>query len=108
MKTYKATFTGREVNAIGIFYPITTTVQGANEEQARINLYDRYDHIMGLVLTEQEASGKCGKCGAYNLNDLGHGKGTGTIICLSCGAKWWQKWYTDREWELWINDVTEA
>ena len=55
MKTYTAKFTGREVNAIGIFYPITTTVQGENEEQARINLYERYEHIMGLTLTEKSA-----------------------------------------------------
>jgi len=51
-KTYKASFTGRTVNAIGIFYPITDTVQGLNKEDAEINLYEKYDHITGLTLEE--------------------------------------------------------
>ena len=53
MKTYTAKFTGRKVGAIGIFYPITTTVQAENEEAARLKLYDKYEHIMGLKLTEK-------------------------------------------------------
>ena len=52
MKTYIAKFTGREVNAIGIFYAITTTVDAENEKEAALRLYDRYDHIMWLRLTE--------------------------------------------------------
>ena len=57
---YQATFTGREVGAIGKFYPITATTQGDNEEQARLNLYDRYEHITGLKL---EMACYCGYAG---------------------------------------------
>ena len=53
MKTYRAKFTGREVNAIGIFYHINTTVQGNDEKEAELNLYDKYEHISGLTLTEE-------------------------------------------------------
>jgi len=52
MKTYKATFNGRELGAIGIFYNISTTVEGENERQAELNLYNRYDHITRLKLEE--------------------------------------------------------
>lgn len=52
---YQATFTGRTVGAIGVFYPITTTVDGDNEDDARLRLYDRFDHIMGLKLTPIES-----------------------------------------------------
>jgi len=31
MKTYKVQFKGREINAIGIFYFIETTIQGNTE-----------------------------------------------------------------------------
>jgi len=48
---YKAKFNGRKINAVGIFYDIETTVDGDNEEQARLNLYERFDHIMKLKLT---------------------------------------------------------
>ena len=52
MKTYSATFYGKQKGAIGVFLTYTTVVQGENETQARINLYNRYDHIMSLTLTE--------------------------------------------------------
>jgi hypothetical protein len=52
MKTYRAEFTGREKNAIGIFYPITDEVKGENEEQAGLNLYDKWEHVHGLKLTQ--------------------------------------------------------
>lgn len=51
---YNATFIGREVGAIGISYNITATVEGANEEAARLALYDRYEHILGLQLKAVE------------------------------------------------------
>lgn len=50
--TYMAKFTGRNVGADGIFYPIETEVRAENPEAARIALYDRYEHIAGLKLTE--------------------------------------------------------
>lgn len=46
MKTYKITFRGRENNAIGIFYTITDFFSGENEEQARLSMYDKYEHIL--------------------------------------------------------------
>jgi hypothetical protein len=45
MKTYKVRFKGREINAIGIFYQIETTVQAENEKDALLKLYEKYDHI---------------------------------------------------------------
>lgn len=51
MPTYQASFTGRQVGAIGILYKINTTVSGKNKEAANLKLYDRYEHITGLTLT---------------------------------------------------------
>lgn len=48
---YKAKFVGRKINAGGVFYEIETTVDGADPESARINLYERYEHITKLELT---------------------------------------------------------
>jgi hypothetical protein len=53
MKTYQAKFTGREVGAIGIFYKITATVEAENAEAARLKLYEKYEHLMDLTLTEK-------------------------------------------------------
>ena len=50
---WSAKFTGRKVNAIGIFYPIVTYCYGDNEEAARLDLYERYDHISGLKLEQR-------------------------------------------------------
>ena len=50
MTKYNAIFTGRKRGAIGKFYTIRTTVSGVNKENARLNLYDSYDHISNLVL----------------------------------------------------------
>lgn len=49
-KTYIAYFTGRTKGAIGISQHYSTTVRGIDEEDARINLYERYDHILQLKL----------------------------------------------------------
>ena len=53
---YKADFFGRKLGAIGSFYAITTETHGANEEEAKLSLYDRYEHVLKLKLTpiEQE------------------------------------------------------
>ena len=53
MPTYTATFTGRRVHAIGVCYPVETTVTAETPTAARIALYDRYEHISGLRLQEQ-------------------------------------------------------
>jgi hypothetical protein len=49
----------------------------------------------------------CGLCGSTRLTDLGHGE-NGTVICKSCDAHWWQRWYTREEWETWINGTKES
>jgi len=59
---YKATFVGRRVNADGIFYPITTTCEGDNQEAARLDLYNRYDHIMHLKLEPCDAQSRTTDC----------------------------------------------
>lgn len=43
--TWEITFTGRTKNAIGIFYTITDTFTGETLEDAKLNMYDRYEHI---------------------------------------------------------------
>jgi hypothetical protein len=50
---YVARFTGRMVGAIGITYPISATVEASNPQEASLKLYDRYEHIFGLVLTDE-------------------------------------------------------
>ena len=54
MKVYRASFRGRTKNAIGIFYPIETTVKGFSEVDARQNLYSDFEHIQSLKLTIKE------------------------------------------------------
>lgn len=51
-KAYHAVFTGREVGAIGKFHKIDTVVGGENPKAARLNLYERFEHISGLKLEE--------------------------------------------------------
>ena len=62
---YKAKFVGRRINATGKFYQIEAIVFGNDEESARINLYNRYDHISGLVLEPYESVAE--KCAAWLL-----------------------------------------
>ncbi|KKM88032.1 hypothetical protein LCGC14_1262800 [marine sediment metagenome] len=49
--TYTACFFGRKVGAIGVCYSIKATVEGRNEEEAQLALYDRFEHIQQLALT---------------------------------------------------------
>ena len=46
MNEYKIRFRGREINAIGVFYPITETVKAKNPRLAIDELYKKYEHIM--------------------------------------------------------------
>lgn len=48
---YRAEFNGRRVGAIGIMYDINTTCQGDNHEQAKLDLYNQFEHITKLKLT---------------------------------------------------------
>jgi hypothetical protein len=53
MKTYNVTFTGRQKNAIGIFYKISISIQApkdATAEEIRLKLYDDYEHISNLKI----------------------------------------------------------
>ncbi len=51
MHEYEVTFTGRLCNAIGIFYGISDRVFGKDIEDARLNLYEKYEHIQHLKIT---------------------------------------------------------
>lgn len=53
MKNYRALFNGRVRGAIGVFEYFDVMVEAENEEQARLRLYDKYDHIIGLTLVEK-------------------------------------------------------
>lgn len=46
---------------------------------------------------------KCGVCQSTRIQHFGVRLGEGTVICLSCGAKWWKHWYTKKEWKKTIN-----
>jgi len=52
MKKYTASFVGRKKGAIGIFYNIKCTVKGENKEEAKMNLYETYEHLHHLSLRE--------------------------------------------------------
>ena len=48
MRYFKARLTGREVGSIGVEHHIDTIVNGNNEDKARLNLYNRFEHIKQL------------------------------------------------------------
>ena len=52
MKTYKFTFKGREIGAIGIFYSLSYTTQADTAENAVHKLYENFEHITDLKCTE--------------------------------------------------------
>jgi len=54
---YIATFIGRKTGAIGSSYSITAETHGDNEDEARLNLYDRYEHIHRIKLTPKWTAG---------------------------------------------------
>jgi hypothetical protein len=47
-KTFKITFIGRKVGAIGKRYQITETVKATDQQAAELRLYDNYEHIAVL------------------------------------------------------------
>lgn len=51
-RIYKVKFIGRHVGAIGAFAKISTTIKAETEEQARLKLYDEYEHIQQLEISE--------------------------------------------------------
>lgn len=59
MKTYKVKFSGRKIGALGVSYVMHTTVKADSVEDARLKLYENYDHISLLScesLEEDEGS----------------------------------------------------
>lgn len=42
---YKIKFIGRQIGAIGKFYNHTVIVEANSEEEARLKLYDKFEHI---------------------------------------------------------------
>ena len=53
---YIAYFVGREKGAIGINYRINLHVEAANEDEARLKLYDTHEHISDVIFIEQSES----------------------------------------------------
>lgn len=51
-RLYECTFNGRKAGAIGIFYNIYERVQAESKEQAEKKLYEQYEHITRLTITE--------------------------------------------------------
>jgi transcription elongation factor Elf1 len=49
---------------------------------------------------------KCGLCGSTSVTDLGHGRSEATVVCHTCGAHWWKRWFSRVEWFAWIDGVT--
>lgn len=53
-KKWIAVFEGRTVNAIGKFDRYSVEVRGETIDDARLNIYQTHDHIMNLVLIDQD------------------------------------------------------
>jgi hypothetical protein len=49
--TYAVSFVGRRVGAIGIFQRYNITVKAPSWEEARMCLYEKYEHISELSIT---------------------------------------------------------
>jgi hypothetical protein len=49
MKTYCIKFRGRQVGAIGITTINTELVKADTQEEAILKLYDKYEHISGVI-----------------------------------------------------------
>lgn len=50
MKKFKIKFTARLINSIGKLSKFTETVEAANEENAKFQLYRRYEHIQQVTI----------------------------------------------------------
>jgi hypothetical protein len=53
MKNFKIQFTGKQKNAIGKSYKITETVEAENIDNAKLKLYDNYEHIHVLKVNNK-------------------------------------------------------
>lgn len=61
MPTYRITFTGRQLGAIGIFSPFVERVEATTPEEALAKLYDKYEHISGWEIEIEPV--RCAGCG---------------------------------------------
>jgi hypothetical protein len=52
LNTYYIIFTGREVGALGITYPIHKIIKAETENEAVLELYNNYEMIHCLYFTE--------------------------------------------------------
>lgn len=50
LKKFRCSFTGRLTGAIGKTYKIKATTEAVNEEEARNQLYNNYEHITDLFI----------------------------------------------------------
>ena len=50
LKKFKCSFVGRLSTAIGKTYKIKEVIEAVNEEEATKKLYDKYEHITGLII----------------------------------------------------------
>ena len=53
MNTYILSFTGRKNGSIGVVYRIREIIEAKSLEEAKIKLYDHYEHISGVQEHEQ-------------------------------------------------------
>jgi hypothetical protein len=40
----------------------------------------------------------CGICGSTKVIDLRHGKPPVNLRCVDCGARFWERWHSKKEW----------
>ena len=63
---WQAKFNGRKSGSIGLVYDITDEATGDDEAAARLDLYNRFEHIAHLVLIPMAEDGKtmslCQEC----------------------------------------------
>lgn len=57
MKTYIVSGHGRAVGAIGIFHSFTCLVKAESVEDAKVRVYDQYEHISGMRVSEKQEVG---------------------------------------------------
>ena len=58
MITYTISFTGRKANAIGTTYPITAKVTAESLHEARLKLYEQYEHLTNVKIRVETKNGE--------------------------------------------------
>lgn len=52
MRRFYCSFKGRRVGAIGVFGQWHAYAEGKDEQEALLDLYERFEHITGLTMRE--------------------------------------------------------